>query len=417
MKAVRYALAGLILISLVAVISQPLTCGTGSLSINKGCGATYYPGEVLLIYYKVSAPASTNIKATLQVELPDGTTNTFFTDKTLLPNVQYVAPGLIGSQLGTRTVKLIWKEPPLLILYTQTCTYTVSSGGGPSGTTLRIESNVSNFQVYWNGVYHHTTSLNYTILYSVPAGTHTVTLKKAGCTDASKSVTIIPGTANTVTINMDCGPGGGEVEVPDIDGDGVPDDEDRCYNPDCNIVDNRGCPKDTDRDGVNECDDRCPTEAGLPDNQGCPAGDRDNDGVTDDEDGCYNPNCSIVDSHGCPLDSDGDGLNDCDDECPAEYGERRNRGCPVEDTDGDGVPDDQDQCYNPNCTLVDSRGCPWDSDNDGLNDCEDQCPNQAGPSNNYGCPEPEPELPFCLGTAFLAILVMTGAIFSSIRQE
>jgi hypothetical protein len=405
MNPLRYALCGLLLI----IIVLPLTGGTGTLTVNKGCGATYYPGEQLFIYYKVSAPAATTIKATLQVELPDGTVTTFFTDKTLVPNMQYVAPGVIGAQLGTRTVKLIWKEPPLLILYTQTCTYTVSSGGSP-GTTLRIDSNVTNFQVWWNGVYNHTTPYNYALLYNVPSGTHTVTLKKAGCTDASKSVTIIPSVTNQVTIAMSCGPDEQE-ETPDIDGDGVPDDEDGCYNPDCNVVDNKGCPKDTDRDGVNECDDRCPTEKGSPDNRGCPElkKDKDTDGVPDDEDSCYNPDCDIVDSQGCPKDDDGDGLDNCRDECPNKAGERQNKGCPVKDSDSDGVPDDEDTCYNPGCTLVDSQGCPWDSDNDGLNDCEDNCPNQAGPPSNNGCAE---EPTFCLGTVFVLFLIC-GGIFKN----
>jgi len=70
--------------------------------------------------------------------------------------------------------------------------------------------------------------------------------------------------------------------------------------------------------------------------------DTDNDGVIDDLDGCYNPDCDIIDSQGCPKDSDGDGLNDCEDNCPAEFGVRDNSGCPSGDTDNDGVIDDLD---------------------------------------------------------------------------
>jgi len=177
-------------------------------------------------------------------------------------------------------------------------------------------------------------------------------------------------------------------EPQDTDGDGVPDDQDNCYNPGCYIVDSQGCPQDHDSDGVNDCDDDCPYDKGSSSNDGCPESpsDRDNDGVTDDQDDCYNPGCGIVDSQGCPRDSDSDGVNDCDDDCPLEYGEQRNNGCPEEDSDSDGVTDDKDSCYNPGCTLVDSRGCPWDSDNDGLTDCEDNCPNQTGPRSNNGCP-------------------------------
>lgn len=59
-----------------------------------------------------------------------------------------------------------------------------------------------------------------------------------------------------------------------------------------------------------------------------PPSDTDGDGIPDDEDACYNPGCKIVDSQGCPKDSDGDGVNDCDDECPNEAGEKTNKGCP-----------------------------------------------------------------------------------------
>jgi len=269
------------------------------------------------------------------------------------------------------------------------CVTFTTLSGSTSSTTLRIDSNVSNFQVWWDGAYNHTTPYNYALLNNVPSGTHTVTLRKSGCTDASATITIIPGMTNTVTINMSCDSGGGGTESPDIDGDGVPDDEDTCYNPDCNVVDSSGCPKDSDRDGINECRDSCPYEEGSSANDGCPlsSGDQDNDGVTDDQDACYNPECDIVDSQGCPKDSDDDGLDDCRDECPSEYGERKNDGCPAEDSDRDGVTNGQDQCYNPGCNLVDSQGCPWDSDGDGLNDCEDNCPNQSGSRSNNGCPE------------------------------
>ncbi|KYK35563.1 MAG: hypothetical protein HXS48_20720 [Theionarchaea archaeon] len=125
-----------------------------------------------------------------------------------------------------------------------------------------------------------------------------------------------------------------EEEPPDADGDGVTDDQDNCYNPDCHIVDSKGCPEDSDNDGVNDCDDDCPYDKGSSSNDGCPESpsDRDNDGVTDDQDNCYNPGCSIVDSRGCPKDSDSDGLDDCEDDCPTEYGEKSNDGCPTTST-------------------------------------------------------------------------------------
>ena len=422
MKAVRLLIACLVLVSLVAGTSGLSNCASASLSINKGCGSTYYPNEMIVISYKVTATSSATVIATLEIHLPGGSINTLFSNRSISPNVQYYASGVTGSQTGTCTVVLHWEASSAggTDAAGESCTYVVSSsgggGGGTTGTTLRIDSNVSGFQVWWNGVYNHTTPYNYAILYSVPSGTHTVTLKKSGCTDASETVTIIPGIANTVTINMSCGPGGGGEETPDLDGDGVPDDSDGCYNPDCNVVDSRGCPKDTDGDGLNDCDDDCPTESGQRANDGCPAGDKDSDGVTDDADACYNPECSIVDAQGCPKDTDGDGLNDCEDECPSEYGERRNDGCPEEDSDNDGVPDGQDSCYNPGCTSVDSRGCPWDSDGDGLNDCEDQCANQSGPRSNNGCPEQAQSPQFCLGTQLLALLVALGALTAIIKK-
>ncbi|MBU7045898.1 MAG: thrombospondin type 3 repeat-containing protein [Theionarchaea archaeon] len=411
MKGIRLFIVGIVLGSLLAVTMEPSSCAA-FLTINKGCGATYYANELITIGYRVTGLPGDTVVVTLKDQLPDATVKVIFANKSILPNVQYYAAGVVTPPYGTEILTLEWSVTSGMITSTGTesCSFTVSTGMIPGGTALRIDSNVSNFQVWWNGVYNHTTPYNYAIMYNVPSGTHTVTLKKSGCTDASQSITIVPMILNTMTILMDCGPGGGGEETPDLDGDGVPDDEDGCYNPDCNLVDSKGCPKDSDRDGINECDDECPTERGLPDNNGCPAGDKDNDGVKDDQDACYNPNCAIVDAQGCPKDTDDDGLADCDDECPSEEGERRNKGCPEEDSDSDGVTDSDDSCYNPGCNLVDSRGCPWDSDNDGINDCEDNCPNQTGPRSNNGCPEQEEGPTICLGTGILAAFVGFGIV-------
>jgi hypothetical protein len=200
------------------------------------------------------------------------------------------------------------------------------------------------------------------------------------------------------------------TERKDRDGDGVPDDSDQCYNPGCSIIDARGCPKDTDADGINDCTDQCPQEAGSSANNGCPTSaatdrptDTDADGVPDSQDQCNNPDCTIVDSSGCPKDTDADGFNDCTDQCPNQYGEHD--GCPELDSDADGVPDDKDQCYNPECSIVDSLGCPQDTDSDGVNDCKDNCLDQSGPINNNGCPQ---GLPICAGTLLISILVVLG---------
>jgi hypothetical protein len=55
--------------------------------------------------------------------------------------------------------------------------------------------------------------------------------------------------------------------------------------------------------------------------------DSDSDGVAD-EDQCYNPDCPLVDETGCPIDSDGDTVPDCEDECPDEAGTKEEKGCP-----------------------------------------------------------------------------------------
>jgi outer membrane protein OmpA-like peptidoglycan-associated protein len=78
-------------------------------------------------------------------------------------------------------------------------------------------------------------------------------------------------------------------------------------------------PKDTDGDGVPDDIDRCPLEP------------EDKDGFQD-EDGCPDP------------DNDNDGIVDAMDACPNNPGPLENRGCPVLDRDGDGIPDDLDKC-------------------------------------------------------------------------
>ncbi|MGQ9427271.1 OmpA family protein [Gilvimarinus sp. F26214L] len=59
----------------------------------------------------------------------------------------------------------------------------------------------------------------------------------------------------------------------DSDGDGVPDESDRCLDTPSGVpVDRSGCPRDSDGDGVADADDQCPrTRAGLKvDAEGCP---------------------------------------------------------------------------------------------------------------------------------------------------
>ncbi len=97
----------------------------------------------------------------------------------------------------------------------------------------------------------------------------------------------------------------------DADGDGVPDDRDRCPGTPAGVrVDARGCPLDSDGDGIADYLDRCPnTPMGVAvDAQGCPItadrpavpGDADGDGVTDDRDQCPGtPAGAVVNDVGC----------------------------------------------------------------------------------------------------------------------
>ncbi len=143
----------------------------------------------------------------------------------------------------------------------------------------------------------------------------------------------------------------------DSDGDGVPDDVDRCpvvpgvasLDPNTN-----GCPvpTDTDSDGIPDDADKCPTVAGVaqadPNKNGCPP-DADNDGIADADDAC--PELAGLANtdpkkNGCPADQDDDGVYDAQDACPTEAGpaspEPEANGCP--DRDGDGIPDKVDAC-------------------------------------------------------------------------
>jgi outer membrane protein OmpA-like peptidoglycan-associated protein len=84
----------------------------------------------------------------------------------------------------------------------------------------------------------------------------------------------------------------------DTDGDGVPDDIDRCpHEP--GPKENFGCPwGDRDKDGVPDNLDRCPDVPGVPELQGCPDVDSDKDGIPDRLDKC--PQIPGVPPDGCP---------------------------------------------------------------------------------------------------------------------
>lgn len=81
---------------------------------------------------------------------------------------------------------------------------------------------------------------------------------------------------------------------------------------------------DRDGDGVPDADDRCPDQPGSSNTFGCP--DRDGDGVPDADDRCPDEFGPAV-LAGCP-DRDGDGVADRDDRCPDKPGTVANFGCP-----------------------------------------------------------------------------------------
>ena len=154
---------------------------------------------------------------------------------------------------------------------------------------------------------------------------------------------------------------------------------------------------DTDGDFVPDQFDSCPAEAGLPQNSGCAAGiiaDVDADGIPDQTDFCFDqPGTSEF--LGCTAetlpntDYDLDTVIDLMDACVDVAGDVANVGCPadvVPDSDRDSVPDSADQCPRLPGDPA-SGGCINDPDGDLLPSEYDGCPDQPGSSMNYGCPE------------------------------
>jgi outer membrane protein OmpA-like peptidoglycan-associated protein len=135
-------------------------------------------------------------------------------------------------------------------------------------------------------------------------------------------------------------------------------------------------------------------------------GDKDGDGIPDDVDKCPTEpedKDGFQDDDGCPdPDNDGDGIPDALDKCPNEPedkdGFQDDDGCPDLDNDGDGIPDSLDKCPNEpedKDGFEDNDGCPdLDNDGDGIPDAIDKCPNQPETFNHYqdedGCPDEVP---------------------------
>ncbi|MBX7096664.1 MAG: thrombospondin type 3 repeat-containing protein [Myxococcaceae bacterium] len=188
----------------------------------------------------------------------------------------------------------------------------------------------------------------------------------------------------------------------DADGDGLPDDADRCpITPEDQdgFEDDDGCPEpDNDGDAIVDGKDACPLEAETVN------GNRDDDGCPDE-----------------PADADGDGVDSERDRCPLEPGDASD-GCPhtplpalalpgfpgaaatpvaaggapvAADLDRDGLADDADACPTSpedKDDFEDEDGCPeLDNDHDGIADAKDKCPLEAETINGFqdddGCPD------------------------------
>ncbi len=205
---------------------------------------------------------------------------------------------------------------------------------------------------------------------------------------------------------------------PDVDEDGVVDDEDECAElaeDRDGFQDGDGCPDfDDDDDGVPDESDKCPRQKEdldeYQDDDGCPDPDNDHDGIPDGADQCPNepgPASGGGGAPGCPFkDRDIDGIPDPVDKCPTEPEDRDgvedSDGCPEHDDDGDGVPEEVDACptqAGPERTDPSLNGCPNpDPDFDTFWGDADACPKQSedfdGVNDGDGCPDagnPEPK--------------------------
>ncbi len=113
--------------------------------------------------------------------------------------------------------------------------------------------------------------------------------------------------------------------------------------------------------------------------------DSDNDGVPNGID-----ECPLIPGlwkyNGC-NDKDEDGIIDSKDACPNLFGDKSNKGCPVDvmDSDLDGLIDSVDDCPFLKGSP-EHKGCP-DTDKDGVSDKIDRCPFLKGVASNNGCPK------------------------------
>ncbi|MDY0000443.1 MAG: OmpA family protein [Polyangia bacterium] len=163
------------------------------------------------------------------------------------------------------------------------------------------------------------------------------------------------------------------VKVLDTDGDGIPDDKDKCPND----------PEDKD---------------GFEDEDGCPDLDNDQDGIADKVDNCPATDKdkannfkdtkedvdSFEDDDGCPdPDNDKDGIADVIDKCPNDPedvdGFEDDDGCPDPDNDKDGICDNNE--------TIQKNLAKYEKICKG----SDKCPNEPETFNGFededGCPD------------------------------
>ncbi len=190
-----------------------------------------------------------------------------------------------------------------------------------------------------------------------------------GCTDATA-------TNYNPEATTDDGSCEYEEPCPDINGNGICDDEEVPPCPDVNgngICDDEEAPPcpDTNGNGICDEDEICPDENsnGVCDEEEVCADGNSNGTCDEEESGCldpaalnYNPFAGISDPASCVYDSeedsDGDGINDDEDNCPAVFNPTQ------ADSDGDGIGDACEEDVPP---------CPADVDEDGICDTVDEC--------------------------------------------
>jgi outer membrane protein OmpA-like peptidoglycan-associated protein len=131
-------------------------------------------------------------------------------------------------------------------------------------------------------------------------------------------------------------------------------------------------PGDKDGDGYPDNTDKCPEQPenfqGYQDDDGCPDDpDTDLDGIADSKDACEllpEDVDTYLDNDGCPdVDNDLDGIVDLKDQCKMEPEDpdahKDDDGCPDPDNDDDKLVDVQDQCPNiPGVNEPPKPGCP-----------------------------------------------------------